>query len=61
MNARNGREVNRARGPFPACFRLPAERHGIVVNSWRKDKEPMDPIVVTVMDELQELKIPALK
>src|SRR5580692_2769918 len=35
--------------------------HGGVVHSWRKDKRPMDPIVNTTIEKLQDLKIPALK
>src|ERR1700694_3002707 len=33
----------------------------LVVNSRRKDPSPMNPTVIAAMEELQDLKIPALK
>jgi hypothetical protein len=61
MNAPNGREVNRLKGLSALDFAARQSVHGTVVDSWRKDTRPMDPIVITEMDELQDLKIPALK
>jgi hypothetical protein len=61
MNALNGQEVNCQKSLLLLDFFSRWSVHGAVVNSWRKDTKPMDPIVIAAMDELQDLKIPALK
>src|SRR5712692_7564022 len=53
----NGREVNRRKGRFPLDFFSKGSVHGAVVNSWRKDTRPMDPTVITGIEELPQWKV----
>jgi hypothetical protein len=57
----NGREVNRRKDRFTLDFLSYWSVHGSVFNNWRKEPGPMNPTVITAMEELPQWKVAALK